>query len=87
MSPARLWQSLEVVSIWMRPQSGWELPEAFSRSSRAQVRSLAQAAYFALQLTCSRRRDCHFSDKPSPSLLIRLLKGRGVQQYDSLVRG
>ena len=30
------------------------------------------------------RRDCHFADSPSPSLLKRLLKGEGVQQNDSL---
>ena len=37
----------------------------------------------------SRRRDCYFADKPSPSILKHLLKGEwpphsGVQQTDSL---
>ena len=32
----------------------------------------------------SRRRDCHFANTPSPSLLKRPLKGLGVQQNDSL---
>ena len=36
----------------------------------------------------SRRRDCHFADAPSPSLLERLLNGEGrVQQNDSLADG
>ena len=35
----------------------------------------------------SRRRDCHFADTPSPSLLKRLLKAEGVQQNDSLADG
>ena len=35
----------------------------------------------------SRRRDCHFSDTPSPSLLNCLLKGEGVQQNDRLADG
>ena len=33
----------------------------------------------------SRRRDCHFADALSPSLLMHLLKG--VHQNDSLVNG
>ena len=33
---------------------------------------------------CSRRRDCHSADTPSPSLLKHLLKVEGVQQNDSL---
>ena len=35
----------------------------------------------------SRRRDCHFTDIPSTSILKRLLKGEGVQQDDSLANG
>ena len=35
----------------------------------------------------SRRRDCHFADIPSPSILKHLLQGEGVQQNDSLADG
>ena len=35
----------------------------------------------------SRRRDCHFTDIPSPSILKHLLKERGVHQNDSLADG
>ena len=35
----------------------------------------------------SRRRDCHFADAPSPSLLKSLLKVERAQQNDSLVNG
>ena len=39
------------------------------------------------QSACSRRRDCHFTDIPSPSILKHLLKLEGVQQNDSLADG
>ena len=35
----------------------------------------------------SRRRDCHLTDTPSPSLLKHLLKVEGVQQNGSLADG
>ena len=35
----------------------------------------------------SRRRDCHFSDAPFPSILKHLLKLEGLQQNDSLADG
>ena len=31
--------------------------------------------------------ECHFTDTPASSLLIRLLEGEGVQQNDSLADG
>ena len=37
--------------------------------------------------TCSRRRDCHFTDIPSPSLLKPLIKEEGGQQNGSLADG
>ena len=39
------------------------------------------------ELGPSRRRDCHFADAPSPSVLKRLRKVEGVQQNDGLADG
>ena len=56
--------------------SSSDAPAAFSRSASSRCDALFRAA-----ASPGRRRDCHFADTPSPSILKGLLKGAGgVQQ-------